>query len=118
VFESALLGSVVFMPCRGFLDIIGLSGCGTGVCFNVAAEIFLLLPLFALHFLIVAQASPTVTIFPASSSGISIPKHSSRKFVLFSNTGDRKEVDCDMDQFMRVLSLIRELVPTEEVIYV
>ena len=42
----------------------------------------------------------------------------SRKFVLFSNTGDRKEVDCDMDQFMRVLSLIRELVPTEEVIYV
>ena len=42
----------------------------------------------------------------------------SRKFVLISNTGDRKEVDCDMDQFMRVLSLIRELVPTEEVIYV
>ena len=42
----------------------------------------------------------------------------SRKFVLFSNTGDCKEVDCDMDQFMRVLSLIRELVPTEEVIYV
>ena len=42
----------------------------------------------------------------------------SRKFVLFSNAGDRKEVDCDMDQFMRVLSLIRELVPTEEVIYV
>ena len=42
----------------------------------------------------------------------------SRKFMLFSNTGDRKEVDCDMDQFMRVLSLIRELVPTEEVIYV
>ena len=42
----------------------------------------------------------------------------SRKFVLFSNTGDRKEVDCDVDQFMRVLSLIRELVPTEEVIYV
>ena len=42
----------------------------------------------------------------------------SRKFVLLSNTGDRKEVDCDMDQFMRVLSLIRELVPTEEVIYV
>jgi hypothetical protein len=42
----------------------------------------------------------------------------SRKFVLFSNTGDSKEVDCDMDQFMRVLSLIRELVPTEEVIYV
>ena len=42
----------------------------------------------------------------------------SRKFVLFSNTGDRKEVDCDMDQFMRVLSLIRELVPSDEVIYV
>ena len=42
----------------------------------------------------------------------------SRKFVLFSNTGDSTEVDCDMDQFMRVLSLIRELVPTEEVIYV
>ena len=42
----------------------------------------------------------------------------SRKFVLFSNTGDRIEVDCHMDQFMRVLSLIRELVPTEEVIYV
>ena len=42
----------------------------------------------------------------------------SRKFVLFSNTGDRKEVDCDMDQFMRVLSLIQELVPSDEVIYV
>ena len=42
----------------------------------------------------------------------------SRKFVLFSNTGDRKEVDCDMDQFMRVIDLVRELVPTEEVIYV
>ena len=42
----------------------------------------------------------------------------SRKFVLISNTGDRKEVDCDMDQFMRVLDLVRELVPTDEVIYV
>ena len=42
----------------------------------------------------------------------------SRKFVLFSNTGDRKEVDCDMDQFMRVLDLVRELVPSDEVIYV
>ena len=42
----------------------------------------------------------------------------SRKFVLISNTGDRKEIDCDMDQFMRVLDLVRELVPTEEVIYV
>ena len=42
----------------------------------------------------------------------------SRKFVLISNTGDRKEVDCDMDQFMRVLDLVRELVPSDEVIYV
>ena len=42
----------------------------------------------------------------------------SRKFVLISNTGDRKEVDCDMNQFMRVLDLVRELVPTDEVIYV
>ena len=42
----------------------------------------------------------------------------SRKFVLISNTGDRKEIDCDMDQFMRVLDLVRELVPTDEVIYV
>ena len=42
----------------------------------------------------------------------------SRKIVLISNTGDRKEVDCDMDQFMRVLDLVRELVPSDEVIYV
>ena len=42
----------------------------------------------------------------------------SRKFVLFSNTGDQKEVDCDMDQFMRVLDLVRELVPSNEVFYV
>ena len=42
----------------------------------------------------------------------------SRKFVLISNTGDRKEVDCDMDQFMRVLDIVRELVPSDEVIYV
>jgi len=42
----------------------------------------------------------------------------SRKFVLISNTGDRKEVDCDMNQFMRVLDLVRELVPSDEVIYV
>ena len=42
----------------------------------------------------------------------------SRKFVLFSNTGDSKEVDCDMDQFMRGLDLVRELVPSDEVIYV
>ena len=42
----------------------------------------------------------------------------SRKFVLISNTGDRKEVDCDMDQFMRVLDLVRELVPSDEVTYV
>ena len=55
------------------------------------------------------------TMEPLEKVIVDIP---SRKFVLFSNTGDRKEVDCDMDQFMRVLSLIRELVPTEEVIYV
>ena len=61
-------------------DIKGLSGCGTTVCllFNVAAEIFFFLPLFALHFLITSIASPTVTIFPASSSGISMLKHSSK----------------------------------------
>ena len=42
----------------------------------------------------------------------------SRKFVLIGNQGERKEIDCDMEQFMNVLNVIRELVPTEEVIYV
>ena len=42
----------------------------------------------------------------------------SRKFVLISSTGDRKEIDCDMEQFMSVLNVIRELTPTEQVTYV
>ena len=42
----------------------------------------------------------------------------SRKFVLIGNQGERKEIDCDMEQFMNVLNVIRELVPTEEEIYV
>ena len=42
----------------------------------------------------------------------------SRKFVLIGNQGERKEIDCDMEQFMNVLNVIREIVPTEEVIYV
>ena len=42
----------------------------------------------------------------------------SRKFVLIGNKGERQEIDCDMEQFMNVLNVIRELVPTEEVIYV
>jgi len=42
----------------------------------------------------------------------------SRKFVIISNTGDRKEIDCDMDQFMSVLNVIRELTPTDQVTYV
>ena len=42
----------------------------------------------------------------------------SRKFVLISSTGDRKEIDCDMEQIMNVLNEIRELTPTEQVTYV
>ena len=42
----------------------------------------------------------------------------SRKFVLISSTGDRKEIACDMEQFMNVLNVIRELTPTEQVTYV
>jgi|TARA_B100001093_G_scaffold454018_1_gene463078 hypothetical protein len=34
----------------------------------------------------------------------------SRKFVLISDTGERKELDCPkMDQFMSVLNFIREM---------
>ena len=39
----------------------------------------------------------------------------SRKFVLISSTGDRKEIDCDFEQLMNVLNVIRELTPTEQV---
>ena len=42
----------------------------------------------------------------------------SRKFVLIGNQGERKEIDCDMEQFMSVLNTIRELTPTEQVTYV
>ena len=42
----------------------------------------------------------------------------SRKFVLIGNQGERKEIDCDMEQFMNVLNVIRELTPTEQVTYV
>tara|TARA_B100001057_G_scaffold476946_1_gene545594 strand:- start:2437 stop:2616 length:180 start_codon:yes stop_codon:yes gene_type:complete len=42
----------------------------------------------------------------------------SRKFVLISSTDRREEVDCTMEQFMRVLNLVREMVPSSEVTYV
>ena len=42
----------------------------------------------------------------------------SRKFVLIVTKGERKELDCDMEQFMSVLNTIRELTPTEQVTYV
>ena len=42
----------------------------------------------------------------------------SRKFVLIGNQGERKEIDCDMEQFMNVLNVIRELTPIEQVTYV
>ena len=42
----------------------------------------------------------------------------SRKFVLIGNNGERKEIDCDMEQFMSVLNVIRELTPIEQVTYV
>ena len=42
----------------------------------------------------------------------------SRKFVLIGNQGERKEIDCDMEQFMNVLNIIRELTPIEQVTYV
>ena len=42
----------------------------------------------------------------------------SRKFVLIDNKGERQEIDCDMEQFMNVLNVIRELTPIEQVTYV
>ena len=42
----------------------------------------------------------------------------SRKFVLIVTKGERKEIDCDMEQFMSVLNTIRELTPIEQVTYV
>ena len=42
----------------------------------------------------------------------------SRKFVLIGTKGARKEIDCDMEQFMSVLNTIRELTPIEQVTYV
>jgi hypothetical protein len=41
-----------------------------------------------------------------------------RKFYLYSNIGETREVECDdMDQFMDVLNLIRKVVDDKYVVY-
>ena len=41
-----------------------------------------------------------------------------RRFTLFSDQGDIKVLDCeDGDQFLRVLEVVRNSLPEEEVVY-
>jgi len=41
-----------------------------------------------------------------------------RRFTLFSDQGDTKVLDCeDGDQFLRVLEVVRNSLPEEEVVY-
>ena len=41
-----------------------------------------------------------------------------RKFYLYSNEGDTREVDCDnVEEFMNVLEVVRKLCPEERLAY-
>mgnify|MGYP001426241440 FL=1 len=42
----------------------------------------------------------------------------SRSFTIVSDTGDTKRIDCDAEQFMRVLEVVRDMLTSEEVTYV
>tara|TARA_B100001989_G_scaffold247184_1_gene219049 strand:- start:230 stop:409 length:180 start_codon:yes stop_codon:yes gene_type:complete len=42
----------------------------------------------------------------------------SRSFTLISDSGDTKRIDCNAEQFMRVLDVVRNMLTTEEVTYV
>ena len=42
----------------------------------------------------------------------------SRSFTIVSDSGDTKRIDCNAEQFMRVLEVVREMLTSEEVTYV
>ena len=42
----------------------------------------------------------------------------SRTFTIVSDKGDTKKISCNADQFMRVLEIVREMVPVTDVSYV
>ena len=42
----------------------------------------------------------------------------SRTFTIVSEKGDSKKISCNSDQFMRVLEVVREMVPVTDVSYV
>ena len=42
----------------------------------------------------------------------------SRTFTIVSNKGDTKQIACNSEQFMRVLEIVREMVPVTDVSYV
>ena len=42
----------------------------------------------------------------------------SRTFTIESSSGDTKKISCNADQFMRVLEIVREMVPVTDVSYV
>jgi hypothetical protein len=42
----------------------------------------------------------------------------SRTFTLISDEGDTKRIECNAEQFMRVLEVVRESLTSEEVTYV
>ena len=46
---------------------------------------------------------------------VDIPK---RTFTIVSSSGDTKQIPCNADQFMRVLEIVREMVPVTDVSYV
>ena len=41
----------------------------------------------------------------------------SRTFTIESSSGDTKKISCNADQFMRVLEIVREMVPVTDVSY-
>ena len=42
----------------------------------------------------------------------------SRTFTIVGSSGDTKKISCNSDQFMRVLEIVREMVPVTDVSYV
>tara|TARA_B100000614_G_scaffold81148_1_gene72689 strand:- start:1418 stop:1603 length:186 start_codon:yes stop_codon:yes gene_type:complete len=46
---------------------------------------------------------------------VDIPR---RSFTLISDNGDTKLIECNAEQFMRVLDVVRNMLTTEEVTYV
>ena len=42
----------------------------------------------------------------------------SRTFTIVGSSGDTKQISCNSDQFMRVLEIVREMVPVTDVSYV